>query len=92
MVSTSVTLARPPAPAKLTVPFKVFPALSNIMLAPAADAVNIEFPAINAPVWEMFPVVAVAAKVPVAVVVPKIKPAASVTATFAPVRLTAPAN
>ena len=54
---------------------------------------KVELPVtLRVPVWEMFPVVAVAAKVPVAVVVPKIKPEASVTATFAPVKLTAPVN
>ena len=44
----------------------------------------------NAPVLVMLPRVAVAANVPVAVDAPKINPLASVTATFTPLRETAP--
>ena len=62
-----------------------------MMSALAADAVKDDVvPTDSAPVLVMLPRVAVAENVPVAVDAPKINPLASVTATFTPLRETAP--
>ena len=89
VVSATATSASPPAPAKLTVPSKMLPALSTAMLAPAASAVNEALPPMSstpaAPaVLAMLPSAAVASRLPVMTMLPRVRPSASTMVTLAP--------